>query len=47
VLNASRQTGGAIGVALVGALLPATGMWLVAGGYALVAGLALAERQSS
>ncbi|VVJ20189.1 Uncharacterised protein [Amycolatopsis camponoti] len=47
VLNASRQTGGAIGVALVGALLPATGMWLVAGGFALVAGLALVERQSS
>ncbi|MFJ9785358.1 MFS transporter [Amycolatopsis sp. NPDC101161] len=47
VLNASRQTGGAIGVALVGALLPATGMWLVAGGYALVVGLAFAERQSS
>ncbi|MEV4144102.1 MFS transporter [Amycolatopsis sp. NPDC049691] len=47
VLNASRQTGGAIGVALVGALPPATGMWLVAGGYALVVGLAFAERQSS
>ncbi|WP_328646651.1 MFS transporter [Amycolatopsis sp. NBC_00348] len=47
VLNASRQTGGAIGVALVGALLPATGMWLVAGGYALVVVLALLGRQSS
>ncbi|GAB3156741.1 MFS transporter [Amycolatopsis stemonae] len=47
VLNASRQTGGAIGVALVGGLLPAAGMWLVAAGYALVAGLAFAERQSS
>jgi DHA2 family methylenomycin A resistance protein-like MFS transporter len=47
VLNASRQTGGAIGVALVGALLPATGMWLVAGGYALVVLLALLGRQSS
>lgn len=47
VLNASRQTGGAIGVALVGALLPAAGMWLVAAGYAVVAGLAFAERQSS
>ncbi|MCR6484605.1 MFS transporter [Amycolatopsis sp. OK19-0408] len=47
VLNASRQTGGAIGVALVGALLPAAGMWLVAAGYALVAGLTLLVRQSS
>ncbi|MFG1646012.1 MFS transporter [Amycolatopsis sp. NPDC049252] len=47
VLNASRQTGGAIGVALVGALLPATGMWLVAGGYALVVVLASLGRQSS
>ncbi|UOX85356.1 MFS transporter [Amycolatopsis sp. FBCC-B4732] len=47
VLNASRQTGGAIGVALVGALAPAAGMWLVAAGYALVAGLAFAARQSS
>ncbi|WIV57297.1 MFS transporter [Amycolatopsis nalaikhensis] len=47
VLNAARQTGGAIGVALVGALAPAAGMWLVAAGYALVAGLAFAERQSS
>ncbi|EOD69150.1 MFS transporter [Amycolatopsis vancoresmycina] len=47
VLNAARQTGGAIGVALVGALLPAAGMWLVALGYALVAVLALAARQSS
>jgi DHA2 family methylenomycin A resistance protein-like MFS transporter len=47
VLNAARQTGGAIGVALVGALLPAAGMGLVAAGYALVAGLAFAVRQSS
>jgi DHA2 family methylenomycin A resistance protein-like MFS transporter len=47
VLNASRQTGGAIGVALVGALPPATGMWLVAAGYALVVVLALPGRQSS
>ncbi|SFW91131.1 MFS transporter [Amycolatopsis australiensis] len=47
VLNASRQTGGAIGVALVGALLPATGMWLVAAAYVLVVGLAFAGGQSS
>ncbi|MEW2502266.1 MFS transporter [Amycolatopsis sp. NPDC047767] len=33
VLNAARQTGGAIGVALVGGLLPGTAMWVVAGGY--------------
>ncbi|WP_326569355.1 MFS transporter [Amycolatopsis rhabdoformis] len=34
VLNAARQTGGAIGVALVGGLLPGTAMWIVAAGYA-------------
>ncbi|QRP44328.1 DHA2 family efflux MFS transporter permease subunit [Amycolatopsis sp. FDAARGOS 1241] len=34
VLNAARQTGGAVGVALVGGLLPGTALWVVAGGYA-------------
>ncbi|MEU4670656.1 MFS transporter [Amycolatopsis sp. NPDC023774] len=36
VLNAARQTGGAVGVALVGGLLPGTAMWVVAGGYAAI-----------
>ncbi|MEC3980297.1 MFS transporter [Amycolatopsis sp. H20-H5] len=44
VLNAARQTGGAVGVALVGGLLPGTGLWLVATGYALIAALAVARR---
>jgi DHA2 family methylenomycin A resistance protein-like MFS transporter len=43
VLNAARRTGGA----LVGALLPAAGMWLVAAAFALVGVLALDVRQSS
>ncbi|MFD9888876.1 MFS transporter [Amycolatopsis sp. NPDC059027] len=45
VLNASRQTGGAVGVALVGGLLPGTAMWLVAAGYVVIALLALGVRR--
>ncbi|QWF82961.1 MFS transporter [Amycolatopsis sp. CA-230715] len=37
VLNAARQTGGAIGVAVVGGFAPETGMWLVSAGYVLIA----------
>ncbi|HWD06976.1 MAG TPA: MFS transporter [Amycolatopsis sp.] len=48
VLNAARQTGGAVGVALVGGLLPGAAMWGVAVGYAgIVAFTGLLRRQSS
>ncbi|MGW4484367.1 DHA2 family efflux MFS transporter permease subunit [Amycolatopsis sp. NPDC004368] len=49
VLNAARQTGGAIGVALVGGLLPGVAMWVVAAGYAGVVALTglLGGNQSS
>ncbi|WP_051792903.1 MFS transporter [Amycolatopsis jejuensis] len=47
VLNAARQTGGAVGVALVGGLLPGAAMWLVAAGYAGIAALTAATGPQS
>jgi DHA2 family methylenomycin A resistance protein-like MFS transporter len=47
VLNAARQTGGAVGVALVGGLLPGAAMGVVAVAYAGILLLTFALRQGS
>jgi hypothetical protein len=45
--TSARQTGGAVGIALVGGLAPSAGTWVVAYGYAVIAAPAGGPGQSS